>query len=147
MICDPLRNQRTVEISRKLKHFDNLFLAAFTNDDKNLIANSKDFNVLIGNYFSFITGEIKRGNNGEPLAINTHCGWIVCGKIPSDEHDNTITIHTQVQIHVLRADTIKFPLLQKEQNEKLPPHGNMAKDTSLNYLSKNIIIVYRIIIC
>ena len=41
---------------------------------------TKCIDVLMGvDYYSCITGEVKRGEDYEPLPITSHCGWIVCG--------------------------------------------------------------------
>lgn len=77
-ICAPLKNQRTVEIAQQFSQFNDVYLADYTNVD-NPGSNQKQVDLLIGidYYFSFLTGNLRKGNPGEPCGVETSLGWIV----------------------------------------------------------------------
>ena len=97
-------------------------MADFSNGNNN---DSKGVDVLIGIdfYYSFVTGEIKYGNIGEPYAIGTHCGGIICGKFDNVAGSGK---PSQVQSHVLHADVCHSnPLNEwKERGEIILSHSN-----------------------
>ncbi|KRZ47718.1 hypothetical protein T02_7518, partial [Trichinella nativa] len=69
----------------RLKHLTALQLA----DD--FTGNSGAFDVLIGldYYYEFVDHKIKRGKKGEPVAVHSTLGWIICGPMTNEKEDPT----------------------------------------------------------
>ncbi|KRY44476.1 hypothetical protein T03_11760 [Trichinella britovi] len=69
----------------RLKHLTALQLA----DD--FTGNSGAFDVLIGldYHYEFVDYKIKRGNKGEPVAVHSTLGWIICGPMTKEKEDPT----------------------------------------------------------
>ena len=94
-ICEPIINAAV-----DLAQYPYLQSLEFANDWSNSSQISPD--VLLGSdqYWSLLTGETVRGENG-PVAINTHVGWILSGPaITKDVGEQSATLVT----HVLRVD-------------------------------------------
>ena len=77
-MCSPTKS-KTVEVARKYRHFNEIYLADYSNEDSQG-SNQKKVDLLIGidNYFSFVTGRIKKGGPTEPCAVETVFGWVLC---------------------------------------------------------------------
>ena len=70
---------------------------------------TKYIDVLVGvDYYSCITGEVKRGKDYEPLAINSCFGWIVCGY----HEQPSVSTNFVNSAHMLR--TYKFEEIKTE---------------------------------
>ncbi|KRZ47685.1 hypothetical protein T02_710 [Trichinella nativa] len=69
----------------RLKHLTALQLA----DD--FTGNSGAFDVLIGldYHYEFVDHKIKRGKKGEPVAVHSTLGWIICGPMTNEKEDPT----------------------------------------------------------
>ena len=63
---------------------------------------SKCVDVLIGvaYYYSCILGESKRGKDNDPIAVNSHFDWIICG-----HYENSIVSTNLNSVHIFRANT------------------------------------------
>ena len=89
-------NQDLKTVSNHYEHLKNLQLADFSNES------NKCIDVLIGvdYYYSCILGETKRRKYSDPIAVNSHFGWIICG-----HYENSIISTNLNTIHMLRANT------------------------------------------
>ncbi|KRX26299.1 hypothetical protein T07_8519 [Trichinella nelsoni] len=74
----------------RLKHLTPLQLA----DD--FTGNSGAFGVLIGldYYYEFVDHKIKRGKKGEPVAVHSTLGWIICGPMTNEKREPTSFSHS-----------------------------------------------------
>ncbi|KRX34809.1 hypothetical protein T05_137, partial [Trichinella murrelli] len=74
----------------RLKHLTALQLA----DD--FTGNSGAFDVLIGldYYYEFVDHKIKRGKKGEPVAVHSTLGWIICGPMTNEKREPTSSSHS-----------------------------------------------------
>ena len=116
ILCSPLINQPTRNTCRLHNEFDGLFLADFSDGEKE---GKKQIDILIGldYYYNFMTGEVMNSKKEHVKAIGSHCGWIICGRFETQtdmqQHVNTI---------VLRADAFSthtdvFPIQQRRTIE------------------------------
>ena len=82
-ICWPLKN-KPVNLHRKIAH--NLNWA-----DSGA---SSDINVLIGSdyYWDLVTGKVKIGEPGEPVAVETVFGWILNGPVANKSVDSSTNL-------------------------------------------------------
>ncbi|KAL1244186.1 Triosephosphate isomerase [Trichinella spiralis] len=73
----------------RLKHLTALQLA----DD--FTENSGAFDVLIDldYYYEFVDHKIKRGKKGEPVAVHSTLGWIICGPMTNEKRELTSFSH------------------------------------------------------
>ena len=122
-ICAPLQNQRTVKVARKYRHFNDIKLADYRNEDFQ-VSNQKKEDLLIGidNYLSFVTGSIKKGGPTEPCAVETVFGCVLCGE------SNCLTLtnmHTQAYTQFLFANSQSISWKQIVLSTKNPftTHG------------------------
>ena len=71
-------------------------MAEFSNES------NKYIDVLIGvdYYYSCILGETKRGKDSDPITVNSHFGWIICG-----HYENSIISTNLNSVHMLRLNT------------------------------------------
>ena len=76
-VCTPLSNQQCDKVVNVFPHFRNLKFADNINEQ------NKKIDSLIGAdyYHKFLTDEIIRGKEGEPVAQNTFFGWVLSGNI------------------------------------------------------------------
>ena len=74
-ICSNVLNQDVKTVSSNYKHLKRIELTGSSP------GTTKYIDVLIGVdfYYCCITGEVKRGKDFEPIAINSCFGWILCG--------------------------------------------------------------------
>ena len=74
-ICSNVLNQDVKTVSSNYKHLKRIELTGSSP------GTTKCIDVLIGVdfYYCCITGEVKRGKDFEPIAINSCFGWILCG--------------------------------------------------------------------
>ena len=72
-ICSPITNQMVTRVSQNYPYLKNLRLADSFNEQ--LI----NIHILIGTYFyhTFFTDEIIRDKSNEPVALSSHCGWVL----------------------------------------------------------------------
>ena len=94
-ICSNVLNQDVKTVSNHYEHHKNLQLADFSNES------NKCIDVLIGvdYYYSCILGETKRGKDSDPIAVNSHFGWIIYG-----HYENSIVSTNLNSVHMLRAN-------------------------------------------
>ena len=94
LICSPLKEQAVQFAQQSFSHLEDLKLA-----DQPSESCGSEVDVLIGNdfYWSFFTGETKRGELG-PVAMKTSLGWVLSGSMPytsgADAGVNMVTTHT-----------------------------------------------------
>ena len=83
-ICSNVLNQDVKTVSSDHEHLKRIELADSSPDT------TKCIDVLIGvdYYYSCITGEVKRGKDYKPIAINSCFSWIVC-----DYYEQPPTLH------------------------------------------------------
>ena len=95
-------------VSTNLNHLKNLRLADSSNTD------TKSINILIGLdfYYSFVTGDIIRGEPYEPIALNSIFGWILC-----ETFVETAQANFNVK-YLFRVDTLQNKMggITKEKN-------------------------------
>ena len=74
-ICSDIFAQNVSKASRNFSHLQNLQLADPYDNDR------KKIDILIGLdvYFKFMTGKIRRGNEFEPVALESCFGWVLSG--------------------------------------------------------------------
>ncbi|KRZ74107.1 hypothetical protein T10_11196 [Trichinella papuae] len=77
---------------KQYSHFKSLQLAEDFTDL------SSTFDVLIGldYYYDFINQVIMKGQKGEPMAIHSTLGWIICGPIPEKVETKSVKTFTKV---------------------------------------------------
>ena len=77
LICEPLMCQPVALCQANFQHLSDLTLA-----DSADAQNRLQVDILIGSdqYWSFITGKIRRGDSG-PVGIQTELGWILSGPV------------------------------------------------------------------
>ncbi|XP_068689246.1 uncharacterized protein [Montipora foliosa] len=101
-ICAPLSQQKIESAQASYEHFSSLELA-----NSSTGGDGMPIDILIGSdfYWQFMTGEIRFGMYGGPVAINTHMGWVLSGPVYELRQmlvdSSTHLSHT----HVLRLDT------------------------------------------
>ena len=128
-ICSDILNQNVKSVSSHYKHLQNLQLADNSGDQ------NKHVSILIGMdyYFSFMNGEVKKGNENEPLAIKSIFGWVLCGVIENEQIVNTYMNST----HMLRVNTESIITYCKENSNdasfnKLFYSENIDKNCDIN---------------
>ena len=113
-ICSPLSSQ-TIDLAKEqYPHIQNLSLA-----DTNIHNDDLNVDILIGAnyYWNFITGAIKRGDNG-PVAVDTTLGWVLNGSIESVKSHNKVNVNLSSS-HVLKVSCTtqdQEPLLNLQQS-------------------------------
>ena len=65
-----------------------------------------DVDLLIGavSYWQVVTGHLKQGELGGPVAINTHLGWVLSGPVHALSHVESSSVNLS-STHVLHVDT------------------------------------------
>ena len=78
MICSPLSGQCVELAKHKFSHLQGLKLADSSGGHSLL-----DVVLLIGadSYWQVVTGQVKQGELGGPVAINTHLGCLLSGPV------------------------------------------------------------------
>ena len=76
-VCGKLRNQNSFSVT-EFSHVKNLTLA-----DEINCSIDRPVGVLVGIdfYYDFFTGRISKGKVNEPVASETHLGWVLSGKV------------------------------------------------------------------
>ena len=92
VVCAPLPDQRPKFAKFHYPHLKKLFLSDFSNDT------DMEIDILVGGdyYWSFISGKIIRGDDGEsPVALNTRIGWVLSGPSshPQGESYSMVTVN------------------------------------------------------
>ena len=94
-ISYPLRNQNLSYAKKNYEHLKGLKLADSNDDNQPL-----DVDILIGSdlYWEFIDASvIKRGKPGDPVAVSSKLGFILCGKtFEKSEQSASMVINTHV---------------------------------------------------
>ena len=91
IVCSPLPNQRPKSVKLQYEHIKNLFLSDFADDP------DMSIDILIGGdyYWSFMSGKIIRGENGEtPVALQTRIGWVLSGPYSCPHREDTRSLFT-----------------------------------------------------
>ena len=121
LICSPLKDQAVQLAQESYEHLVDLELA-----DCPTIGCSSEVDILIGNdiYWSFFTGDLKRGEIG-PVAMKTTLGWVLSGPLPqelsSESEVNLTTCHT------LRLDTSNPCSIRADEKNRDPLVEEMKK--------------------
>ena len=100
VICSPLSGQCIELAQHKFPHLQGLKLAD-SSEGHSLL----DVDLLIGadSYGQVVTGQIKQGELGEPVAINTHLGWVLSGPADGLSQVESSSVHFS-STHVLHVD-------------------------------------------
>ena len=79
IICESIKGVSTCQYVQQCEHLQALSLA-----DEVKGGEEVEFDILVGldYYWQFVTGEVKRGNNG-PTAVYSSLGWLLSGPIVS----------------------------------------------------------------
>ena len=119
-ICSNVLNQDVKTVSSNYEHLKRIESPETT----------KCIDVLMGvdYYYSCITGEVKRGKDYEPIAINSCFGWIVCGYY-EQPYVSTNFVNSA---HMLRTNT---ELLNKFEEIK---SENTFNDDLKNFFMRKI---------
>ena len=93
LICEPLTRQPVVFCRDNFPHLSGLILADPSDGQEQL-----EVDILIGSdqYWSLITGETRRGQNG-PVGVQTKLGWVLSGSLDlptEDQAQTTLVTHT-----------------------------------------------------
>ena len=109
IICEALAYQPITLCRDSYQHLAGLPLA-----DQSDGTDALEVDILIGcdYYWSFITGETKRGDNG-PVGVHTELGWVLSGPIgpiPHTGRQTTLVTHT---LHVECAPQLNEPSLEE----------------------------------
>ena len=93
LICEPLTCQPVVFCRDNFPHLSGLTLADPLDGQEQL-----EVDILIGSdqYWSLITGETRRGENG-PVGVQTKLGWVLSGSVDlptEDQARTTLVTHT-----------------------------------------------------
>ncbi|XP_046854266.1 uncharacterized protein LOC124447403 [Xenia sp. Carnegie-2017] len=101
-IC-AIKNEHLEVDKNKYSHLKDLWLS-----DVNLKQDTLDVDVLIGadNLWAFQQGEIIRGKDDEPVAINTCLGWVISGPLKGSSNLKTARVNLVSQIATQNADSI-----------------------------------------
>ena len=62
-----------------------------------------DIPIRLDYYFSFMTGRIRKGDVGEPVAIETPLGWVVCNRYNENRMKDAST--NLISTHVLEVES------------------------------------------
>ena len=102
LICSPIQNQAIQFAVKSYDHLSHIELSDSMKFSHNL---GMDVDLLIGSdfYWSFHTGEIRRGEVG-PVAMKTNIGWVLSG--PVCQASNSQSAGTNlVTSHVMHLET------------------------------------------
>ncbi|XP_046841149.1 uncharacterized protein LOC124435254 [Xenia sp. Carnegie-2017] len=101
-IC-AIKNEHLEVDKSKYSHLKDLWLS-----DVNLKQDTLDVDVLIGadNLWAFQQGEIIRGKDDEPVAINTCLGWVISGPLKGSSNLKNAHVNLVSQIATQNADSI-----------------------------------------
>ena len=104
-LCSSIQGQsiETFDIS-KYKYLQNLdFADKYTSDNS-----EKSIDILIGMdyYFNFVTGKVKRGSPGCPVAIESNFGWILSGPNGRAKKKSKFVSSNIVNSHAMFVDNI-----------------------------------------
>ena len=92
-ICAPLQRM-DIDLS-KYQHLQGITLA------DNYQWTNEQVDILIGtdNYYRIIEGEVKKGeHSGEPTAVNSKLGWILCGSIEDQQQNRTTAMFAAIDV-------------------------------------------------
>lgn len=105
-ICKPLVNQNAKYYRDSYSHLKHLTLTDFSRGSEEF-----SVHVLIGldYYYSFITGEVLRGNEG-PIAVKSKLGWILSGGVAKQNQSNCFEIHTMKCVNESEIDNLQRDL-------------------------------------
>ena len=95
-ICSNVLNQDVNIVSNHYEHLKQLQLADFSNESKKCI----DVLTGVDYYYWCILAETKWGKDSEPIVVNSHFGWIICG-----HYENCIVSANLNRVHMLQANT------------------------------------------
>ena len=101
VICSPLSGQCIELAKHKFPHLQGLKLADSSGGHSLL-----DVDLLIGadSYWQVVTGQIKQGELGGSVAINTHLGWVLPGSVHGLSQVESSSVNLS-STHVLHVDT------------------------------------------
>ena len=106
VLCSPIQGHsiETLDISKHiyLKNFD--FADKYTSDISNRFI---DIMIGMNYYFNFVTGNIKRGPPGCPVAIESNFRWILSG--PKGTAKKKINLFLQILLIRMRCFLIILP--------------------------------------
>ena len=93
-ICLPFKNQPVQFTQKKYSHLQNLNLA--------VSGASSDMDLIVGSdyYWDLVTGKVKTGKPGEPVAVETVFGWILNGPVVNKSVDSSTNLSIS-ESHVL----------------------------------------------
>ncbi len=105
VICNPISNQLISVAVQKYSYLRGLDLADFSPEDE--LNADKPVQVLIGSdeFWRFVGGEVIRGNENGPVALQTKLGWVLSG--PTD------LVSSNSDSHVMRFDTV---IMEKKED-------------------------------
>ena len=145
-LCLPITNQLVKYTKNNFEFLKDLNLA-----DSGTM---EEIDILIGSdfYRSLVTGKVKMGKTGEPVAIETKFGWVLNGPLNEKASQGHVTVVNETKTHVLNlcfeptkiSDLTKPESLEIDlkklwdletlgiiQNEK-SMHGHFIKSIHLN---------------
>ena len=112
-ICSPITNQRYNFAKNNYDHLRNIKLLKHSEGD------STSIDLLIGNdfYYSFINGNIVKGQKDEPIAIETYLGGFILSGVFIDKNINKESSINFNSTHVLRL-TVEDNFINDYKEEK-----------------------------
>ena len=112
-ICSPITNQRYNFAKNNYDHLRNIKLLKHTEGD------STSIDLLIGNdfYYSFINGNIVKGQKDEPIAIETYLGGFILSGVFINENINKKSSINFNSTHVLHI-TVQENFINEYKEEK-----------------------------
>ena len=112
-ICSPITNQRYNFAKNNYDHLRNIKLLKYSEGD------STSIDLLIGNdfYYSFINGNIDKGQKDEPIAIGTYLGRFILSGFFIDKNINKKSSINFNSTHVLRI-TVEDNFFNDYKEEK-----------------------------
>ena len=112
-ICSPIRNQKYHIAKNNYDHFRNIKLLKHSGGE------SISIDLLIRNdfYYSFINGNIVKGQKDEPIAIETYLGGFILSGVFIDKNINKQSSINFNSTHVLRI-TVEDNFINEYKEEK-----------------------------
>ena len=112
-ICSPITNQKYNFAKNNYDHLRNIKLLKHSEGD------STSIDLLIGNdfYYSFINGNIVKGQKDEPIAIETYLGGFILSGVFIDKNINKESSINFNSTHVLRI-TVEDNFINDYKEEK-----------------------------
>ena len=133
-VCSRMKVPTTEWIERRYNHFQHVELA-FPPTDKH------DIDILVGmdHYYDLIIGKVCRGLPGDPVAVESILGWIVCGpsQVPTSGEDTVCNMIMSANVND-EDKSLKFELKKFWEIEEMADDELEINDVVLKNFNNKI---------